>query len=132
MLFRSRKAVEAGVSIDFLVDDLTHLRNVRGQFDVLFDYGTLDDLGYRQRDQYVEQVLPLAHPGSQFLLWCFEWKMVWWERLLTSVLPFGKWALAPGEAQRRFGDQFEIQRVAGDSKPKGWPRGYAAYLMIRR
>ena len=115
-----------------MVDDLTQLRSVRGQFDLLVDYGTLDDLRYGQRDRYLEQVLPLAHPGSQFLLWCFEWELLWWERLLTSVLPFGKLALAPGEAQRRFGDQFEIERVAGESNPKGWPRGSAAYLMTRR
>ena len=55
-----RKAAAAGVSVDFLVDDLTQLRSVRGQFDLLVDYGTLDDLGYGQRDRYVEQVLPLA------------------------------------------------------------------------
>ena len=115
-----------------MVDDLTQLRSVRGQFDLLVEYGTLDDLGYGQRDRYVKQVLPLAHPGSQFLLWCFEWELLWWERLLTSVLPFGKLALAPGEAQRRFGDRFEIERVAGESNPKGWPRGSAAYLMTRR
>ena len=44
------KAREAGVEVDFVVDDLTHLRAVTGQFDVLVDYGTFDDLspGNRQ------------------------------------------------------------------------------------
>jgi SAM-dependent methyltransferase len=127
-----RKAASAGVNVNFLVDDLTNLRNVRGQFDLLVDYGTLDDLGQRQRDRYVEQVLPLAAPGSSFLLWCFEWELRRWERLLTTVLPFGKLALAPGETQRRFGAQFVIEHVAGESDRQGWPRGYAVYLMARR
>ncbi len=45
-----RKAAKAGVAVEFVVDDLTGLRSVRGQFDLLVDYGTLDDLGATQRD----------------------------------------------------------------------------------
>src|SRR5438128_2550453 len=45
-----RKAADAGVTVDFVVDDLTKLRSVRGQFDLLVDYGTLDDLSTMQRD----------------------------------------------------------------------------------
>jgi SAM-dependent methyltransferase len=127
-----RKARDAGVEIEFLVDDLTRLRHVRGQFDLLVDYGTLDDLGERQRDDYVGRVVPLAGPGSRFLLWCFEWELSRGERLLTSLLPFGNLALAPGEAQRRFSRHFDIERVAGERDLVGWPRGWAAYLMTRR
>lgn len=90
-----------------MVDDLTRLHNVRGGFDLLVDYGTLDDLGVKQRDEYVRRVVPLALPGSRFLLWCFEWELRPWERLLTSVLPVGKLALAPGEAERRFARDFQ-------------------------
>lgn len=127
-----RKATAAGAKVEFIVDDLTHMRRVRGPYDLLVDYGTLDDLGRRRRDQYVKQVTPLAHAGSQFLLWCFEWELQRWERLLTSLLPFGGIALAPGEAQRRFGQQFDIEQVGQAANPTGWPRGYAAYLMTRR
>ncbi len=42
----------------------------------------MDDLSPKDRDPYVENVLPLAHQGSQFLLFCFEWPARWWERLL--------------------------------------------------
>jgi cyclopropane fatty-acyl-phospholipid synthase-like methyltransferase len=60
----TQKARSAGVDVDFVVDDLTRLRKVRGQFDLLVDYGTLDDLGYRQRNEYVREVLPLARPAG--------------------------------------------------------------------
>lgn len=96
------------------------------------DYGTLDDLGYGGRDAYVREVVPLARPGSRFLLWCFEWKLSRNERFLTSVLPFGKLALAPGEVDRRFGSWFDVERVAGANDPRSWPRGWAAYLTHRR
>lgn len=121
-----RKAREAGVSVDFRVDDLTNLRGVRGGFDLLVDYGTLDDLGARARDAYVREVIPLARPGARFLLWCFEWELDRRERLLTSVLPFGGLAMAPGETERRFGRAFEIERLAGEQSARGWPRGWAA------
>src|SRR5579864_4665095 len=69
-----RKAQLAGVKVEFVVDDLTSLRNVGGTFDLLVDYGTLDDLSPANRERYVREVLPLARPGSDFLLWCFEWQ----------------------------------------------------------
>jgi len=77
------------------------------------------------RDLYLRNVLPLTHPGSQFLLWCFEWPTQWWERF-----PLGM-ALEPGEAERRFGEHFQIERIAGKTNLSGWPRGFAAYLMRR-
>jgi hypothetical protein len=40
-----------------------------------WDYGTFDDLSDVDRARYVESVSRLAHPGSEFLLWCFEWPL---------------------------------------------------------
>lgn len=127
-----RKAAAAGVDVDFVVDDLTRLSRDYGTYDLLVDYGTLDDLGDRGRDAYVHQVAPLARPGARFLLWCFEWELRAWERVATAILPFGKLALAPGEAEQRFGGRFAIERLAGEAGLDGWPRGWAAYLMTRR
>ena len=121
-----RRANAAGVRVQFVVDDLTNLRKAKGLFDFLVDYGTLDDLWPKGRDLYVRNVLPLTHPGSWFLLWCFEWPTQWWERF-----PLGM-ALEPGEAERRFGEYFEIKRIAGKANLSGWPRGFAAYLMTRK
>ncbi len=128
-----RKAEAAGVRVEFVVDDLTNLRKVKGTFDFLVDYGALDDLTPKDRDRYVQNVLPLTHPGSQFLLWCFEWPLRWWERLVR-LTRLGAMSLQPGEAERRFGAYFVIERVAGSTEPdfRRWPPGYAAYLMTRK
>jgi SAM-dependent methyltransferase len=127
-----RKADGLKVKVEFIVDDLTNLQKVKGTFDFLVDYGALDDLSPRNRNLYVANILPLVHHGSCFLLWCFEWRLSWWERILTRLLPFGALALEPGEAERRFGEYFKIERIAGETKMRGWPRGFAAYLMTSK
>jgi SAM-dependent methyltransferase len=120
-------AASAGVTVDWVQADLTALPDL-GAFDVLVDYGTLDDLSAPRRDRYVDNVLPLAAPGARFLLWCFEWPPRRWERRL-GFLP-----MVPGEVQRRFGARFDIERIAGTETPN--PRrliaGHAAYLMTLR
>jgi SAM-dependent methyltransferase len=121
-----QRAAAAGVDVRFVVDDLTDLRVVRGPFDFLVDYGALDDLHAEDRDLYVRNVLPLTHPGSRYLLWCFEWPTRWWERLVLAM------ALEPGEVERRFGQLFQIERIAGRANPSGWPRAFAVYLMTRK
>jgi cyclopropane fatty-acyl-phospholipid synthase-like methyltransferase len=126
------KAEAAGVDVTFWVDDLTELRHVDGTFDLLVDYGTLDDLVSKDRDLYMENVLPLTRPGSRFLLYCFEWQPRWWERLLFRVAFFGAMAMEPGEIERRFGEHFEIERIAREVDYSNWPPGYAVYLMTRK
>lgn len=103
------RAEAAGVAVTFVVDDLTDLRHVSGAFDFLVDYGALDDLRSKDRDLYVQNVVPLTHPGSRYLLWCFEWPLRRWERLIFRFAFFGAMALEPGEAERRFGEYFEIE-----------------------
>jgi SAM-dependent methyltransferase len=125
------KARQAGLDVDFVVDDLTRLSTVSGQFDLLVDYGTFDDLSVRQRAAYVRQIVPLAKPGAKFLLWCFQWEPRLWERAATAILPFGNLALRPGEAQRWFANAFHIEQVAGQTGLSSWPRGWATYLMTR-
>lgn len=123
-----KRAQEAGVDIDFIQDDLTNLRHVTGEFDFLVDFGTLDDLAPEDRDLYMKNVLPLAHPGSRFFLWCFEWPARWWERFFPPM------QLEPGEAERRFGEWFEIERLPETVEPE-FPRfqpGAATYLMTRK
>jgi hypothetical protein len=100
---------------------------VRGAFDLLVDYGTLDDLKPAQRDLYMHNVLPLTHAGSQFLLYAFEWQARWYERPYFSTM-----ALLPGEAERRFTPHFDVARYAAESGLKGLPHGWAVYLMKRK
>jgi cyclopropane fatty-acyl-phospholipid synthase-like methyltransferase len=126
------KARDAGVDVAFVVDDLTQLTRVSGQFDLLVDYGTFDDLSVRQRAAYIRQVVPLARTGARFLLWCFEWQPRRWERAVTTILPLGDMALRPGEAERWFADTFHVKQLAAETGLPSWPRGWAAYLMTRR
>ena len=121
-------AQAAGVKVNFVVDDLTNLRHITGPFDLLVDYGTLDDLRPKDRDLYVKNVLSLTHPGSRFLLYGHEYPTRWWERLVPF---FGK-PFEAGEVQRRFGDYFEIERIAGKIDYSKFPPGYAVYLMTRK
>jgi SAM-dependent methyltransferase len=124
-------AARAGVQVDFRVDDLTSLRNDYGTFDLLVDYGALHSLSPASRDAYLRSVLPLARPGALFLLYCFEWHPRWWERLFGSAVRAGA-ALEPGEAQRRFGRDFEMELIARRTAPSRAVRAYAVYLMTRR
>jgi SAM-dependent methyltransferase len=122
------RAKEAGVQINFILDDLTNLRHVSGTFDFLLDYGVLDDLRLPQREPYLQNMLPLTHPGSRFLLWGFEYPLRWWER----YLPFYDIPFASGEIEQRFGPYFEIERIARKLDWSKFPPGYAAYLMTRK
>jgi len=123
-----RLARETGVQAAFVEDDLTSLRRITGPFDVLLDYGVLDDLSSADRDRYVDQVVPLARPEGTFLLWCFEWPPRWWERFLPAL------AMAPGEVERRFAAHFEIERFAATDQPnlRAPLPGFACYFMTRR
>lgn len=123
----TRAAAEAGVRVDFIVDDLTDLRHTHGPFDFLLDYGVLDDLRPRQREPYKRSILPLTRPGSRFLLWGFEYPIRWWERLI----PFFDRPFAAGEIGRLFGDQFSVETIARQVDPKKWPPGNVTYLMTR-
>ena len=122
-----KRSAAASVSVNFVVGDLTDLRGITGPFDLLVDYGTLDDLKPTQRDRYVQNILPLTHAGSRYLLYCFEWEPRWYERLYFSSM-----AMLPGEAERRFAPHFDIERYAAESGLKGLPRGWAVYLMTRK
>jgi len=120
-------AKEVGVSVHFIIDDLTDLKRVTGTFDLLIDYGTLDDLTPKNRELYLRNVLPLTHPGSFFLLYAFEWEPRWWERPFYSSL-----ALDLGEARLRFSPYFQVEELARRQEMSGLPGGYAVYLMTRK
>ncbi|HSR33503.1 MAG TPA: class I SAM-dependent methyltransferase [Anaerolineae bacterium] len=122
------RARDAGVRIDFILDDLTNLRHVSGTFDFLLDYGVLDDLRLPQRELYVQNMLPLTHAGSRYLLWGFEYPLRWWERFL----PFWDIPFHTGEIEQRFGPCFEIERIASSLDWSRFPPGYSAYLMTRK
>jgi cyclopropane fatty-acyl-phospholipid synthase-like methyltransferase len=126
------RAEAAGVDVAFVVDDLTNLSRVQGPYDLLVDIGTLDDLTPRDRERYVANVLPLTVPGSQFLLYTFEWPFRWWERVMFRLAFFAAMAMEPGDVERLFGGHFEIERIGGAVDLSRWPPGEASYLMSRK
>ncbi len=109
----AQKAADAaGVEAEFIVDDLTQLSHLTGQFDLILDYGALNDLESSQRDAYMTQVLDLAAEESQFLLLCFD-----------SKLSFE-------EIRDRFGHVYEIETVSSKKETGAW-RTISVYLMQR-
>ena len=65
-------------------------------------------------------------------LYCFEWEMRWWERLLTKLFSAFGSVMEPGEVEQRFSPYFEIAKIAEHSEDSGWSRGEAVYLMTRQ
>jgi cyclopropane fatty-acyl-phospholipid synthase-like methyltransferase len=120
-----QRAAEAGVQVNFVQDDLTNLQHIHGTYDLLVDYGTLDDLGPKDREKYIQNVIPLTHAESQFLIYCFEWEPRWWERFFFFM------ACDPGEIEHRFSPYFTIEKVAGGVTDSRLMPAWAAYLMQR-
>ncbi len=121
-------ARRAGVTVRFVRENLTAIRQPLGRFDLLVDYGTFDDLSPSTRRRYLAQVAPLLVPGGRFLLWVFEWPPRRRDRLLRFH------CLAPGDVDRYFGGGFVIQRIAATEDPdlRRFIPGNATYLMTRR
>ncbi len=108
-----QNAEEAGVQVAFVQDDLTDLRHVTGTFDLLLDYGAINDLNDEARNRYMENVLPLTRVGSRYILMCFDKK------------------LGSEEVERRFGDHFHIE-VPRDVRGEPIPSGIGLYVMTKR
>jgi SAM-dependent methyltransferase len=122
-----KAAVKAGPDLPLrLVNgDLTDqsLADRLGTFDLLVDYGTLDDLKGQKTHRMAELVVRLSRPGSQLLLWCFYDEIPWWRRK-GARFP----GLKPGFDRALFGDTFEWERYA--QPPAG--SGFACFLATRR
>ena len=110
--------------------DLTRaaIPGVLGPFDLLIDYGTLDDLRAVKRRAMATTTKRLSRAGSRFLFWCFygmKSELPWMSLTGPSRLAPG---LEPGEEETLFGDAFDIERLP---KPPRDSRA-ACFLMTRR
>jgi SAM-dependent methyltransferase len=97
----------------FVEGDLTaaSIPGVDGPFDLLVDYGTLDDLRGAARLAMAATITRLSHDASRFLLWCFQAEraaLPWFSFSGPSRVYPG---LAPDEQDRLFGDTFAIERL---------------------
>jgi SAM-dependent methyltransferase len=107
-----RRAKAEGVEVSFIVDDLTNLRHVSGTFDLVTDFGALNDMSQKARDLYMLNVLPLTHPGTRYLMFCFE-----------RVLP-------ADEVKQRFSEDFMIETL-NEGPSNRYPGALILYLMTR-
>lgn len=125
-----QRATDAGVSsrCRFVEADLlAPTQPVEGPFDLLLDFGTLDDLPRAGRRTAVRLVERLSRPGALFVFWCFYARREDLPRISftgpSRVTP----AIEPGEVEELFGTSFDIEEL----DPVGPPRT-ACFLLTRR
>ncbi len=66
-----RKAKQIGVSVKFFVDDVTHFRHVKSDFDLILDIGCFHSLDEAGKNRYCLHVDRLLKPGGDFLIYLF-------------------------------------------------------------
>jgi SAM-dependent methyltransferase len=130
-LSKARARAAAGGVADgcrFLEVDLTAPTlppEVGGPYDLVLDFGTLDDLRSAGRERMAAHMADLARPGSTVLFYCFYGS----RSELPRVSFHGPSRLAPGlepgEEQRLFGGAFEIE-------PFARPDRFTACFLLRR
>ncbi len=122
------RAADAGVAARFVVGDLTaeSIEGVDGPFDLILDFGTLDDLRADSREAMARTVTRMSRPGSLFLEYCFYGvteELPWFSLKGTSRLSH----IAPGELDGLFGSDWEVEPFASYAEFKT-----AAFLLTRR
>jgi len=66
-----RKAKKRGVNAKFFIDDVTHLKKIAGQFDLILDIGCYHSLDNNGREAYQENIKDFLVPGGYFLIYLF-------------------------------------------------------------
>ena len=120
------RADEANVDCRFLEVDLTGEVSYLGTFDLLTDFGTLDDLQGEARVAMANSFTKLARPGAVLMLFCFYGArddLPWLSFSGPSRLYPG---LVPGEVEDLFAEHWTIEEWS--SHPD---RFHATYLMTR-
>jgi len=107
-----QRAKAEGVDVQFVVDDLTSLKHVSGTYDLVMDFGALNDLSRNARDLYMHNVIPLTRPGGYYVMFSFD-----------TMLPYD-------EVIRRFESEFSIE-VLHKSPDSRFPGVLRLYWMTR-
>lgn len=125
-----RRGAAAGVRVNWIVDDLTHLQHVSGLFDFLVDWGVYDDLSLADRRAYLRNMLPLTHAESRFLIYVHQWNLRWWEKPLYHLFGVAR-PMQSGDVEADFGLHFTIDKLV-ERHLAGYIAGEAVYLMKRK
>jgi hypothetical protein len=95
-----------------VVGDLTAagIDGVQEPFDLLIDFGTLDDLRGAGRTRMAENINGLSRSGSRFLEYCFfgERDELPWVSMTASKMSH----ITPGELESLLGDSWGIEPFA--------------------
>jgi SAM-dependent methyltransferase len=115
--------------VTFVAGDLTagKVQGVEGPFDLLVDYGTLDDLPDAGRDAMARYVTGLTRPGSRFFLFAFSGRPEDLPRLSFGGPSRAFPGLLPGEVERRFEPAFHVEVIQAPTRT----RPIATYLLER-
>jgi SAM-dependent methyltransferase len=115
---RKARAAAAGRGLGtervrFVEGDLTAgaIAGVEPPFDLLVDYGTLDDLPAEGRRTMAAHVASLARPGSCFFLFAFMGRPQDLPRFSFTGPSRAFPGLVPGEVERLFGSSFSIDEL---------------------
>jgi SAM-dependent methyltransferase len=112
-----------------IAGDLTAgtIPGVEGPFDLLVDYGTLDDLPTSGRQAMARTITRLARPGSRFFLFAFSGRPEDLPRMSFGGPSKAFPGLVPGEVERLFEPAFRIDVIEAPSRT----RHIATYLLER-
>jgi SAM-dependent methyltransferase len=125
-----QRARDAGVAerCRFLAVDLTAPTlpaEVDGTYDLLLDFGTLDDLRPAGQVRMADHVARLARPDAVVLFWCFHGPRSELPRISFHGPSRLSPGLEPGDEERLFGDHFDIELFVR-------PFRHAACFLLRR
>ncbi len=123
------RAAEAGVDLTIVPGDLTadSIPGADGPFDLLLDWGTLDDFRGQKRRRMARLMTRLAAPGARCLLYCFFGPHDELPRISFSGASRLAQSIEPGEMEELFGADWEIEHLHEfDSR-----RREAVFLMTR-
>ncbi|PWH12794.1 MAG: class I SAM-dependent methyltransferase [Anaerolineae bacterium] len=66
-----RKARQAGVNVQFLIEDVVRLERLRDPYDLILDIGCFHSLSEDGKQRYLEQANRLLVPGGTWFLYAF-------------------------------------------------------------
>jgi SAM-dependent methyltransferase len=119
----ARAARDRGFSpgrLRFVRGDLTAgaIAGVDGPFDLLVDYGTLDDLPAAGRRAMAANVARLARPGARFFLYAFAGRIEDLPRFSFSGPSRAFPGVETGEVERLFGDSFKVEVLEAPTRTR--------------
>jgi SAM-dependent methyltransferase len=119
-----------GQQVRLLAGDVTDPGLLAGEpeFDLLLDFGTLDDMKPEGRAAMAANIHRLSKSGSAVVFWCFYCDKENLPRFKFNGVSKMHTVVEPGEEQVLFGDAFTIERL-----PEPAPEtNLACFLMTRR